>query len=440
MNIILIGFMGSGKTTLAKILTDALGWKAIEMDDLILKKSGRRTIGEIFEKNGESVFRKLEAQIARELSNTNNKIISTGGGVIMNAKNIANLKKTGKIVYLKDSFENIRERLKKDKTRPLFQDLKKARKLFKLRQSLYEKYADEIINCAANPDLNRVSREITKRLEKDLKKICLIIGDPVAHSLSPAMHNAGYRALKIDNQFIFLSAKVKPRELKNSVRAARTLGIRGLTSTMPHKQAIMKYLDRIDPIAKKIGAVNTVVNESGRLTGYNTDWLGAVIPLENSAGKNGLKNKRVALLGSGGAARAIAYGLAKKGARLKIFDRDINNARKLAKEFGAESGGYSQIHEVKSSDIIINATPIGMKPRENESLVPAEFLRKDQVVFDAVYFPRKTKLLKQAEKKGAKIIPGLEMLLYQGAAQFELYTGRKAPVEAMRKALKRCEH
>jgi shikimate dehydrogenase len=427
--------MGSGKTTLAKILADALGWKAIEMDDLILKKSGRQSVAEIFEKDGESVFRKLEAQIAKELSNTNNKIISTGGGVIANAKNIANLKKNGRIIYLKDSFENIRGRLKKDKTRPLFQDLKKAKKLFQLRQPLYAKYADKIIDCAANPDLNRVSQEITKRLEKDLKKICLSIGDPIKQSLSPAMHNAGYRNLKIEDQHIFLSARVRPGELGNAVKAFRILGIRGISVTIPHKIEVMKYLDKIDKTAKIIGAVNTVVNNNGQLTGYNTDWLGAVIPLEKAAGKNGLKNKKTALLGTGGAARAIAYGLVKKGARLAIFGRNADKTQNLARVFKAEIASFAEIHEIKNFDIIINATSVGMAPRENESLVPAEFLHKNQIVFDAVYFPRKTKLLKQAEKKGAKIIPGLEMLLYQGAAQFELYTGKKAPVEAMRKSL-----
>jgi len=249
------------------------------------------------------------------------------------------------------------------------------------------------------------------------------------------MHNAGYRALKIDHLYIYLSARVRPKELKNTVKAFRSLGIRGVSVTIPHKIEVMKYLDKIDKIAKAIGAVNTIVNDNGRLTGYNTDWLGAIIPLEKAAGKKGLKNKKTAIIGAGGAARAIAYGVAKKGAKLKIFARDLVKAKKLAREFKAESGDFSRLHEVRNYDIIINATPIGMAPREKESPVPEELLHKGQIVFDAVHTPYKTKLLTQAEKKGAKIIPGVEMVLCQGAAQFELYTGKKAPVSAMKKAL-----
>ncbi len=435
MNIVLIGFMGSGKTSVAKILAKRLGREAMETDDLILKKSRRKSINEIFEKDGEKIFRSLEARAAEELSFAENKIISTGGGIVMNKKNMARLKKNGKIIYLKDSFEKIKQRLKKDQTRPLFKDQKKAKNIFRLRAPLYSKYADEIINCAANPDLKHISREIIKRLEKDEKKICLSIGDPIKQSLSPVMHNAGYWALKIDHRYIYLSARVRPEELKNTVKAFRSLGIRGVSVTIPHKIKVMKYLDKIDKTAKAIGAVNTIVNNNGRLTGYNTDWLGAVIPLEKAAGKKGLKNKKTAIIGAGGAARAIAYGVARKGAKLKIFARDSAKAKKLAREFKAESGDFSRLHEVSNYDIIINATPIGMAPREKESPVPEELLRKGQIVFDAVHTPYKTKLLTQAEKRGAKIIPGVEMVLHQGAAQFELYTGKKAPVSAMKKAL-----
>ncbi|MFA6171656.1 MAG: shikimate dehydrogenase [Patescibacteria group bacterium] len=432
MNIVLIGFMGSGKTSLSKILAKRLGFQAVEMDDLIVKKSRRENINEIFEKGGEKTFRPLEARVAKELSDIDKKIISTGGGIVMNEKNIRNLKKNGKIIYLKDGFKNIEKRLKNDKTRPLFKDRESARKLFKLRSPLYSLYADEVIDCIKNPDLNAISEKIIAVLEKDLKKVCLIIGDPIAHSLSPAMHNAAYRALKIDNRFIFLSARIKKPEVKNAVKAVRISGIRGLTCTMPHKEAVMKFLDKIDPVAKKIKAVNTVVNDKGRLTGYNTDWQGAVIPLEKMTR---LKNKKVALLGSGGASRAIAYGVTRKGAKLTVFGRDAERAGKLAKEFKASYCDFSEIHRVNNFDIIINATPVGMKPRINKTPVPAEFLHKGQIVFDAVYSPPITRLLKDAKKKGAKIIPGLEMLLYQGAAQFEYYTGKKAPVRAMRKVL-----
>src|SRR3989344_5039081 len=149
-------------------------------------------------------------------------------------------------------------------------------------------------------------------------KICLIIGDPVEHSLSPAMHNAGYEALGIDNQFVFLGAKVKVEDVETAVQAMRKMGIHGLTCTIPHKVVVMKYLDKIDETARKIGAVNTVLNQNGKLIGFNTDWQGVVIPLEKVTK---LPGKKVMVVGAGGAARAIVYGLLKRGAKVKIFNR-----------------------------------------------------------------------------------------------------------------------
>src|SRR3990167_2361987 len=141
-------------------------------------------------------------------------------------------------------------------------------------------------------------------------KMCIIIGDPVEHSLSPAMHNAAYKALGIDDQFVFTAAHVNVKDVKKVVDAVRVMGIRGLTCTIPHKIEVMKYLDEIDPIAQKIGAVNTVVNDNGILKGYNTDWLGTVTPLEKIITLN---DKNVALIGAGGVARACGYGLVKRG-------------------------------------------------------------------------------------------------------------------------------
>jgi len=263
-------------------------------------------------------------------------------------------------------------------------------------------------------------------------KMCVIIGNPVEHSLSPAMHNAAYEALGIDNQFVFAAAKVKVEDVKKVVEAVRVMGIRGLTCTIPHKLEVMKYLDEIDLIAQKIGAVNTVVNDDGVLRGYNTDWLGVVTPLKKVVK---LKGKKVAILGAGGAARAMSYGAMAEGAKLKIFNRDFEQAKSLAQEFEGEAGDFSEIRELIDFDIIMNATPVGMTPRENQTLVPEELFNANQVVFDAVYTPRETRLLREAKLRGAKIITGLEMLLYQGTAQFELYTKRKAPVEVMRRVL-----
>jgi len=263
-------------------------------------------------------------------------------------------------------------------------------------------------------------------------KICVIIGDPIEHTLSPKMHNTAYKALGIDDQFVYVATKAKVEDVKYVVRAVRVMGIRGLTCTMPHKIEVMKYLDYIDPIALKIGAVNTVVNDQGILKGYNTDWLGAIIPLEQ---RINLKGKKVALIGAGGAARAIAFGVVEKGAILKIYNRTFLKAQKLAKELKVKAGNLTEISEINKTDIVINATSLGMAPDENKIPVPMEFILKNQVIMDAVYIPYKTRFLKKAQKKGAQIIPGIEMLLYQGTAQFEYYTNHKAPEKIMKQTL-----
>lgn len=262
--------------------------------------------------------------------------------------------------------------------------------------------------------------------------MCIIIGDPVEHSLSPAMHNAAYEALGISDQFVFTAAHVKVENVKDVVQAVRIMNIRGLTCTIPHKMEVMQYLDEIDEIAQKIGAVNTVVNDNGKLKGYNTDWLGTVTPLEKHTT---LEGKKVAIVGAGGAARAMAFGVVQKGAKLTIFNRTLEKAEELAKELGAQARDLSDLEKMKEFDIILNATNIGMGEHVGKSPLPKECIESHQIVFDAVYVPAETQLLKDAKDKGATIIRGVEMLLHQGTAQFELYTGHKAPEEVMRKVL-----
>lgn len=263
-------------------------------------------------------------------------------------------------------------------------------------------------------------------------KICLVIGDPVTHSLSPMMHNAGFEALGINNQFAFLGVKVKIEDVGLIIQATRKMGIYGLACTIPHKIEVMKHLDKIDETAKKIGAVNTILNKNEKLIGFNTDWLGIVTPLEKIIILSG---KKVLVLGAGGAARAVVFGLLKKQAKVKIFNRTKETAIKLAKEFGCQATNLGEESEIGNFDIIINTTSVGMKPMENETPIPTKFITNKQIVFDIVYVPFETKLLKQAKKRGAKIIRGIEMLLNQGTAQFEIFTGRKAPEEAMRRVL-----
>ncbi|HEY77891.1 MAG TPA: shikimate dehydrogenase [Dehalococcoidia bacterium] len=260
-------------------------------------------------------------------------------------------------------------------------------------------------------------------------RVCCLIGDPVAHSLSPLVHNAGYQALGID--FIYVSFQA--RDIKPAIEAIRGLGIRGASITVPHKITAMPYLDHVDDEAREIGAVNTVVNNNGVLTGYNSDGTGARQALEEVTT---LAGKKAVLIGSGGGAVAIAAALKKSGTRLVILNRTVEKARHLAKMVNADDfGDLDKLTAVSSADILINATQVGMWPGVSESVIPRELLHQRLTVFDIVYNPRETRLLTEAKEKGCPVVYGYRMLLYQAARQFELFTGHQAPLPVMEHAL-----
>lgn len=271
--------------------------------------------------------------------------------------------------------------------------------------------------------------------------ICGVIGDPIEHTMSPAMHNAAYKAADLD--FIYLAFKVTAGELGNALAGMRALGIKGLNVTIPHKVAVIPFLDRIDPLAEKIGAVNTIVNENGALTGYNTDAMGFLRALiEHGTEPRG---KKVLLLGAGGAARAISYILAEEGAHLVVLNREeeFSLAQELARRISESYGIPVAIGKldretieqaIGDSDILVNATSVGMSPNAGQSPVPADLLCSGLLVFDAVYNPFETRLLREAKEAGAETIDGLQMLVWQGALAYEKFTGQEAPVDVMRTA------
>ncbi|PID41437.1 MAG: shikimate dehydrogenase [Proteobacteria bacterium] len=258
-----------------------------------------------------------------------------------------------------------------------------------------------------------------------------IIGKPVSHSLSPAMHNAAFAALGEDRVYLPFPAEYAG----DAVKGVRGLGIEGASVTIPHKEAVISFLDEIDPVAARIGAVNTIqVIDDGKkrkLRGVNTDWIGANRALEQELS---LKDRKVALLGAGGAARAIGFGLLEAGAVLSLFSRTESRGRPLADILGCSWCSLAETGSL-DGDILINATSVGMVPNTNASPVGREVLSRFTVVMDIVYSPLATRLLKEGKREGCTCINGLEMLLYQGVAQFELWTGLKAPVEVMREAL-----
>lgn len=272
-------------------------------------------------------------------------------------------------------------------------------------------------------------------------KLCGLLGNPVEHSLSPAIHNAAFQQLNLN--FVYLAFKVE--DLEGAVRGIRALGnLRGFSVTIPHKVAIMPFLDEVEPTAKHIGSVNTILVENGKLTGYNTDASGALRALQS--GGVTLKGQQVLMVGTGGAARAIAFALATakdigglillgidEKERLRLAE-DLRDRTKLNVEYGPLTDQTLR-SGIRSSQVLIHCTPIGMHPKVDETCIPASLLAPHLTVMDIVYNPLETRLLRDAKASGCRTIRGLEMFLHQAVAQFELWTGQAAPVDVMRAVL-----
>ena len=251
-----------------------------------------------------------------------------------------------------------------------------------------------------------------------------VIGYPIKHSLSPPMHNSAFRHLKYDG--IYLPFEVKKEELENALIGAKALGIRGFNVTIPHKERVTEFFKPSKEV-EEIGAANTIDFVKEKC--YNTDVFGIKKALEN-AGVHP-KGFKVLILGAGGAARAAVYAL--KDNEIYIANRTKERGLKLAREFGCE---FIEFKEIKSEfDLIVNATPVGMEGFADEYPISADVLKNKPIVFDMVYNPPETKLLKIAKKMGCKTVSGVEMLVFQGAKSFEIWTGLKAPVDVMRKAV-----
>jgi shikimate dehydrogenase len=278
---------------------------------------------------------------------------------------------------------------------------------------------------------------------KATTKIYGIFGHPVHHSLSPVMHNSAFSALGLD--CVYVAFNVSPGEIDKAAQAVRTLGINGINITIPHKESIISHLDKIAPEAELMGAVNTVKNDNGKLTGYNTDVGGFLKAVDEDLGikPEGLS---VLLTGAGGAARAVMSAFCMNGVeRIYIANRTYDKGLKLASEFGKrfkkikiEPVALDDVKNIRArlaeADILVNSTAAGMEGRETIDL-PLDALKETATVYDLVYKPRETPLVKEARRLGHRASGGLGMLLYQGALSFEIWTGRDAPVEAMRKAI-----
>ena len=243
--------------------------------------------------------------------------------------------------------------------------------------------------------------------------------------LGAAMHNAGYRALGLDWHYV--PFEIDEGGLGAAVAAMRALGLRGLGISMPFKLGVLALVDALDPRAARIGAVNTIVNDGGRLTGHNTDWLGAVRALEESRPIAGV---RALVLGAGGAARAVAFGLGERGAKVTLCNRTLERAEALARELRARAIPWRERNRGEH-EVVVNASSLGMTAIDPASPLDPVGARAGMTVMDIVYKPLETELIRAARSSGATVIHGGRMLLHQAAAQFELYTGRPAPLEAM---------
>lgn len=271
-------------------------------------------------------------------------------------------------------------------------------------------------------------------------RVYALIGDPIEHSLSPLMQNLAFRLLGLDG--VYLAFHVKSQQLEWAIKGLRALGVSGFNVTVPHKVAVIPFLDEIDPSASDVGAVNTVTNKGDWLIGHNTDGPGVLTALSDEG--VALKDKKVVILGAGGAARAIAFAIAHTAGSLVIMNRTASKAEELSSDLMTRYKKPIEVRklshntlseELADAEVLINATSVGMSPRAQESLVDRRLIRPKMTVFDIVYNPLETKLMKEAKAAGAKTIGGAKMLVYQGALSFETWTGIKAPVHEMLKAV-----
>ena len=245
------------------------------------------------------------------------------------------------------------------------------------------------------------------------------------------MHNSNFKEKKLN--YVYVPFKVRKEELEEFIKNMRNFNFRGSSVTIPHKVEVMEYLDEIDDTAEKIGAVNTLVNDNGKLYGYNTDYYGAVQALKE---KTPLKEKEVFMIGTGGAGRAIVYGLKKENAKVTVTDINASKAKLLAKEFDVKFKDIEKIEELaRKNEIIINATSVGMTPNINESIIKEKDLVKEKLIMDVVYNPVNTKLVQHAKKVGCKTVSGDRMLIHQAIGQFKLWTGKEPDFKLMESVL-----
>lgn len=437
MKVVLTGFRGTGKTSVGRILADRLALPFFDTDALIERRAGM-PIPEIFLQHGEAHFRALEREVIASLRDVEG-VISTGGGAVLDPANVADLRWRGTVYLLSAPPGVILERIA-GSDRPGLTGLSPAEEVQTLllaRKEAYLGAADACIDTGrrtpgevAEVILRAAGISAAERLERDhlLERfgladlgemvdrdpdlmVCAIAGNPCAHSKSPLLYNRLFAHFGMRYHY----TRLEWPDAETIVRLASLLPTKGVSVTIPFKADVMRCLDEVDGHAAAIGAVNTVVRCGGRMYGYNTDWLGVRAPLAHRRGA------RAVVLGAGGAAAAAVYALLSLDMDVTVLARAPGAARRLAERSGCRWGGLDEFRG-SDTDVVVHATPVGMEPDTRSLLAPGD-LRAGTTVFDLVYTPPETPLIRAAKEAGCETIPGTEMFVHQAAEQFRLMTG-----------------
>lgn len=433
-NIILIGFPGVGKHSIGEEVAHRLNMPFIDIDEEIEAIEGK-PLPRIFKENGEEYYRDVEERAVFRACQQSNSVICSGGGVILRSANLELFKASGKVIYLTAAPEVILERLVEEKHRPILIGEKPVRHLDKLKSLMQRRAFDYIqtrniidVTCATKEEVT--NKVILIYQQKLRMKLVGIIGTTLGSTLSPIMHNESFNYQKLDYHY----QRFETDDLDLFISRGKKLGLRGFNVTFPYKVQIMKYLDRLSPEVESIGAVNTVLNEDDKLIGYNTDAEGALRHFKIETRKMNipynLTGKTVGILGAGGAARAIAYSFKKAGGKVVILARRAEQAEEVAERFECRHDTLNNISWY-DLDVIINATPVGMGELADQTPIPVDYIQPHHVVYDIVYYPRTTRLLTEAARRGATIIRGLGMLVEQGALSYRYWTGVEPPKKLM---------
>lgn len=441
MKIVLVGFRGTGKTSVGRILADRLGVAFFDTDTLIERRAGM-PIPELFSRQGEAGFRVLEREVIASLRGAEG-VISTGGGAVCDPANVADLRWHGAVFLLSAAPAVIHERIA-GSDRPGLTDLSPAeevRALLARRKEAYLGAADVCIDTGKRTPgevaeriiqevdgeahlspgemrerdtlLRRFRRsDLGELLDRDPGlRVCAIAGNPCTHSRSPLLYNRLFAHFGMHYHYTLLEWP----DAETIIRLANLLPTKGLSVTIPFKTDVLHHLDEVDDHAEAIGAVNTVIRCGGRMYGYNTDWLGVRAPLAHRQGA------RAVVLGAGGAAAAAVYALVSLDMDVMVLARRPDAARRLAGRFGCRWGGLGAFRGA-DVDVVVDATPVGMEPDTRSLLAPGD-LEPGTTVFDLVYTPPETPLIRAAKEAGCETIPGTEMFVHQAVEQFRLITG-----------------